>query len=48
MPGGDGLPERAPGDRRTERRAGGRRAVFTVAGCTGYELSGSRRVAEVA
>ena len=31
-----------------ERRAGGRRAVFTVAGCTGYELSGSRRVAEVA
>ena len=31
-----------------ERRAGGRRAAFTVAGCTGYELSGSRRVAEVA
>jgi hypothetical protein len=48
VPGGDGLPERAPGERRTERRAGGRRAVFTVAGCTGYELSGSRRVAEVA
>ena len=48
VPGGDGLPERVPGERRTERRAGGRRAVFTVAGCTGYELSGSRRVAEVA
>jgi uncharacterized protein (DUF58 family) len=48
VPGGEGLPERAPGERRTERRAGGRRAVFTVAGCTGYELSGSRRVAEVA
>jgi uncharacterized protein (DUF58 family) len=44
VPGGEGLPERAAG----ERRAGGRRAVFTVAGCTGYELSGSRRVAEVA
>jgi uncharacterized protein (DUF58 family) len=48
VPGGDGLPERAPGERRAERRAGGRRPVFTVAGCTGYELSGSRRVAEVA
>jgi uncharacterized protein (DUF58 family) len=48
VPGGEGLPERAPGERRTERRAGGRRPVFTVAGCTGYELSGSRRVAEVA
>ncbi len=48
VPGGDGLAERAPGDRRTERRAGARRSVFTVAGCTGYELSGTRRVAEVA
>jgi uncharacterized protein (DUF58 family) len=48
VPGGEGLPERAPGERRTERRAGGRRPVFAVAGCTGYELSGSRRVAEVA
>jgi uncharacterized protein (DUF58 family) len=48
VPGGEGLSERAPGERRTERRVGGRRAVFTVAGCTGYELSGSRRVAEVA
>ena len=24
VPGGDGLPERVPGERRTERRAGGR------------------------
>jgi hypothetical protein len=48
VPGGDGLPERAPGEPRYERRAGARRAVFTVAGCTGYELSGSHRVAEVA
>ena len=47
VPGGEGLPERRPAPA-TERRAGGRRAVFTVAGCTGYELSGSRRVAEVA
>jgi uncharacterized protein (DUF58 family) len=48
VPGGDGLPELAPGDRRSERRAGGRRAAFTVAGCTGYELSGTHRAAEVA
>ena len=49
------LPHRA-GRRRPARRAlrawtarvGGRRAAFTVAGCTGYELSGTRRVAEVA
>ena len=33
---------------RLDRRVGGRRAAFTVAGCTGYELSGTRRVAEVA
>ena len=45
-PGGDGPARRsAPAPR---RRVGGRRAVFTVAGCTGYELSGTRRVAEVA
>jgi hypothetical protein len=48
VPGGDGLLERVPGSQRLERRAGARRAAFTVAGCTGYELSGSRRMAEVA
>ncbi len=49
VPGGDGLPESANGAPRGARRAGGRRAVFTVAGCTGYELSGTRhQVAEVA
>jgi uncharacterized protein (DUF58 family) len=48
VPGGDGLLERVPGSPRLERRAGARRAAFTVAGCTGYELSGSRRMAEVA
>jgi uncharacterized protein (DUF58 family) len=45
VPGGEGLPVGAP---RLDRRVGGRRAAFTVAGCTGYELSGTRRVAEVA
>jgi hypothetical protein len=48
VPGGDGLPERGALDPRAVRRASGRRPVFTVAGCTGYELSGSHRVAEVA
>jgi uncharacterized protein (DUF58 family) len=49
VPGGDGLPENGNGASRGGRRAGGRRAVFTVAGCTGYELSGTRHaVAEVA
>jgi uncharacterized protein (DUF58 family) len=43
VPGGEGITERAP-----ERRTG-RRVVFAVAGCTGYELSGGRhRLAEVA
>jgi hypothetical protein len=45
VPGGDGLPT---GAARLDRRVGGRRAAFTVAGCTGYELSGTRRMAEVA
>jgi uncharacterized protein (DUF58 family) len=45
VPGGEGLPAGMP---RLDRRVGGRRAAFTVAGCTGYELSGSRHVAEVA
>ncbi len=41
VPGGTGAGGNGP--------RSGRRAVFTVAGCTGYELSGARRrVAEVA
>jgi uncharacterized protein (DUF58 family) len=43
VPGGDGI-----GDRPAERRSG-RRTVFVVAGCTGYELTGGRHpMAEVA
>jgi uncharacterized protein (DUF58 family) len=43
VPGGDGIGDR-PGERRS-----GRRAVFAVAGCTGYELTGGRhQMAEVA
>jgi uncharacterized protein (DUF58 family) len=43
VPGGEGIS-----DRPVERRAG-RRVVFAVAGCTGYELSGGRHpMAEVA
>jgi uncharacterized protein (DUF58 family) len=43
VPGGDGI-----GDRPAVRRAG-RRTVFVVAGCTGYELTGGRHLmAEVA
>jgi uncharacterized protein (DUF58 family) len=43
VPGGDGI-----GDRPPERRPG-RRVVFAVAGCTGYELTGGRhQLAEVA
>ena len=41
-------PRRQPATNGNGQRSG-RRAVFTVAGCTGYELSGARRrVAEVA
>jgi uncharacterized protein (DUF58 family) len=44
VPGGEGLASAPRPDRRP-----GRRAVFAVAGCTGYELSSGRhRVAEVA
>ena len=45
VPGGDGLSAAV---QRLDRRVAGRRTAFTVAGCTGYELSGSRRVAEAA
>jgi uncharacterized protein (DUF58 family) len=39
----------APGGQGLSSQRAGRRAVFSVAGCTGYEMSGShRRVAEVA
>jgi uncharacterized protein (DUF58 family) len=48
VPGSDGVPPALGNGQRGERRAG-RRAAFTVAGCTGYEMSGARhRVAEVA
>jgi uncharacterized protein (DUF58 family) len=48
VPGSDGAPSALGNGQRGERRAG-RRAAFTVAGCTGYEMSGARhRVAEVA
>jgi uncharacterized protein (DUF58 family) len=45
VPGGEGLAGASAqrGDRRS-----GRRVAFVVAGCTGYELSGRQRVAEVA
>jgi uncharacterized protein (DUF58 family) len=47
VPGGEGIAG-ATVAQRPERRSG-RRVVFAVAGCTGYELSGARqRVAEVA
>jgi uncharacterized protein (DUF58 family) len=43
VPGGEGLSDGAA------QRRPGRRVVFAVAGCTGYELSGGRhRLAEVA
>ncbi|HEX7298225.1 MAG TPA: DUF58 domain-containing protein [Solirubrobacteraceae bacterium] len=46
VPGGDGIAGTMA--QRPDRR-GGRRAVFAVAGCTGYELTGGRqRIAEVA
>jgi uncharacterized protein (DUF58 family) len=48
VPGSEGAPAALGNGQRGERRAG-RRAAFTVAGCTGYEMSGARhRAAEVA
>ena len=48
VPGGDGLPERVPASGAPSAAPAAGARSFTVAGCTGYELSGSRRVAEVA